>query len=80
MRAIVNVDSSPQPYQIAASWFPSYQWLQATDGLRLITPSVVWSRSKQKQDIALAQAMIRPYLTTLIRKQVDALVNGGSIP
>jgi len=107
--AIVNVDSSLQPYQvlrrtieeasqvfvpqrlspapinvpelgIAASWFPNYQWLKATDGLRLITASVNWDGSKQKQDIALAQTMIRPYLKTLSRRQVDAIVNGGSIP
>jgi hypothetical protein len=65
---------------IAASWFPNYQWLQATDGLRLITASVAWRRSTQNQKIALAQAMIRPYLKTLSRKQVNAIVNGGSIP
>jgi hypothetical protein len=65
---------------IAASWFPNYQWLQATDGLRLITASVAWKRSTQKQKIALAQAMTRPYLKTLSRKQVNAIVNGGSIP
>jgi hypothetical protein len=65
---------------IAASWFPDYQWLQATDGLRLITAGVAWTRSTQQQKIALATAAIRPYLTTLSTKQVNAIVNGGSIP
>jgi hypothetical protein len=65
---------------IAASWFPSYEWLQATDGLRLITARVAWTRSTQKQKIAVARDMIRPYLKTLSRKQVSAIVNGGSIP
>jgi hypothetical protein len=64
---------------ISASWFPDYQWLQATDGLRLITARVAWTGSTKKQKIALAQAMIRPYLKTLSRKQVSATVNGGTI-
>jgi hypothetical protein len=64
---------------ISASWFPDYQWLQATDGLRLITARVAWTGSTKKQKIALAQVMIRPYLKTLSRKQVSATVNGGTI-
>lgn len=58
---------------IAASWFPNYHWLQATDGVRLITATVAWNGSNQTQRIALARDMIRPYLTTLSRKQVDAI-------
>jgi hypothetical protein len=64
---------------ISAAWFPDYQWLQATDGLRLITARVAWTGSIKKQKIALARAMIRPYLKTLSHKQVNATVNGGTI-
>jgi len=64
---------------ISASWFPDYQWLEATDGLRLITAHVAWRGSTKKQKIALARGMIRPYLKTLSRKQVSETVNGGTI-
>lgn len=64
---------------ISASWFPDYDWLEATDGLRLITARVAWAGSTKKQKIALAQVMIRPYLKSLSRKQVSATVNGGTI-
>ena len=64
---------------ISASWFPDYDWLQATDGLRLITARIAWTGSTKQQKIALAQVMIRPYLKTLSRKQVSATVNGGTI-
>lgn len=64
---------------ISASWFPDYEWLQATDGLRLITARVAWTGSTRKQKIALAEVMIRPYLKTLSDKQVNATVSGGTI-
>jgi hypothetical protein len=64
---------------ISASWFPDYDWLQATDGLRLITARIAWTGSTKQQKIALAQVMIRPYLKILSRKQVSATVNGGTI-
>jgi hypothetical protein len=64
---------------ISASWFPDYQWLQATDGLRLITAQVDWAGSTKHQKIALARVMIRPYLKTLTPAQISATVNGGTI-
>jgi hypothetical protein len=64
---------------ISASWFPNYQWLEATDGLRLITARVDWTGSTRPQKIALARAMIQPFLKRLSHKQVSATVNGGTI-
>lgn len=62
---------------IVASWFPNDGWLKATDGLRLITATVDWKGARQKREIALAQTMIRPYLETLSRKQVEEIVSQG---
>jgi hypothetical protein len=64
---------------ISASWFPEYQWLKATDGLRLITARVDWAGATRPQRIAIARAMIQPFLKQLTRKQISETVNGGTI-
>lgn len=49
---------------LAASWFPEEDWLKTTDGVRLLTASVDWNGARQRQQIALATAIARPYLKT----------------
>jgi hypothetical protein len=58
---------SPAPVSIPrlgldAAWFPAEDWLKTTDGVRLITATVDWNGAKQRQQIALATAIARPYL------------------
>jgi len=61
---------------IEAAWFPNYDWLKATDGLRLITATVNWKGAKQSREIALARAAIRPYLKKLSAKEQQAIAQG----
>lgn len=60
---------SPAPVTVPrlgldAAWFPQDDWLKTTDGVRLLTASVDWKGAKQRQQIALAAAIARPYLRT----------------
>jgi hypothetical protein len=48
---------------LAASWFPEFGWLKATDGRVLVTATVAWNGAKQGRQIALARAVTAPYLT-----------------
>lgn len=70
---------SPPPQAIIglgleADWFPAEQQMMATDGIRLITTSVVWRGSTERQRKALAEAMTRPYMK--ITKQGREAANG----
>jgi hypothetical protein len=70
----------PGPIQISglgleASWFPNNQWLEATDGRRLVTTSVDWSGSSQSTRIELAERVTRVYLHTPHGKLAEKLSN-----
>lgn len=61
---------SPAPQDITglgidAQWFPEEQHLMTTDGIRLITATVIWPAAPQSRRRALAQAAARPYLGLL---------------
>ena len=45
-----------------ADWFPDGDYLETTDGVRLITVTIGWRGSSQAQRRGLAQAMARPFL------------------
>ncbi len=88
--ATINVDSSPQPYNVLsrtieerqqvfsptrlvpapvavlglgllASWFPPSQ-LMSTDGVRLVTTTILWSGASQGKERRLAVRVSRLYL------------------
>jgi hypothetical protein len=72
---------SPAPVAVPglgleASWFPEEDWLQATDGVRLVTTSIDWNGAKQGREIALARAVTRTYLKTPHGKAAQALATG----
>ncbi len=48
---------------IEASWFPQEMHVMTTDGIRLITVTVTWPRSREAQKRALSVAVARLYLT-----------------
>ena len=58
---------SPPPQAIPglgleADWFPAERQLMATDGIRLVTVSVIWRRAGQARERALARPLARSYL------------------
>lgn len=60
---------SPAPVAVMnlgleASWFPAYSWLMSTDGTLLITATVHLQGAKTGREIALGEAVTRPYLHT----------------
>ena len=73
---------SPPPTQVAglgleASWFPAETRLEATDGKRLITATVVnWPGAARNSEIQLARTMTVPYLKTPHGKAAQKLANG----
>jgi len=61
---------APPPQDITglgldADWFPEEQHLMTTDGVRLITATVVWPSVRQSLRRALAEVAARPYLGRL---------------
>jgi hypothetical protein len=67
---------SPPPQDITglgldADWFPEEQHLMTTDGLRLITATVVWPAARQSRRRALAEVAARPYLGRLRPQAAD---------
>lgn len=60
---------------LEAAWFPQYPQLMATDGHRLITVAVTWRHEPQRDDRALAIAMVRPFLHTPHGKAAAAIAN-----
>jgi hypothetical protein len=79
---IFPVRASPAPTQVAglgleASWFPAETHLEATDGLRLITATVVnWPGAATSSEIRLARAMTTTYLKTPHGKAAAKLATG----
>jgi hypothetical protein len=72
---------SPAPVSVTglgleAAWFPAEKQLMATDGTRLLSTSVDWRGATQKHEIALAQAVTRPYLKTPHGKAAEAIAQG----
>lgn len=47
---------------LLASWFPGPSHLMSTDGVRLVTTTVLWSGAKQAQEIRFATRISRLYL------------------
>jgi hypothetical protein len=47
---------------LEADWFPATTQLMATDGIRLITASVIWHGTTQNRRRALAETLTRTYL------------------
>jgi hypothetical protein len=47
---------------LEADWFPAREQLMVTDGLRLVTTTVIWNRTTQKRRLALAKAFTKPYI------------------
>lgn len=47
---------------LLASWFPGPSHLMSTDGVRLVTTTVMWSGAKQRKEIQLATRLSRLYL------------------
>ena len=47
---------------LLASWFPDNRQLMSTDGVRLVTTTVVWPRVKQGPEVSLATRISRLYL------------------
>lgn len=47
---------------LLASWFPGPSHLMSTDGVRLVTTTVMWSGAGQGQEIRLATSLSRLYL------------------
>jgi len=70
----------PQPVDglgLEAAWFPAATHLEATDGKRLLTATVVtWPGAATKSEIQLARAMIAPYLKTPHGKAAQAIAKG----
>ena len=58
---------------LLASWFPGPSHLMSTDGVRLVTTTVMWSGAKQAQEIRLATRISRLYLG----KSRPALAHGA---
>ena len=79
---IFPVRASPAPTQVAglgleASWFPAETHLEATDGTRLITATVVnWPGAATNSEIRLARAMTATYLKTPHGKVAQKVANG----
>ncbi|HEX4036049.1 MAG TPA: hypothetical protein VHX66_16525 [Solirubrobacteraceae bacterium] len=79
---IFPVRASPAPTQVAglgleASWFPAETHLQATDGLRLITATVVkLPGAGTKNEVRVARAMTATYLKTPHGKAAAKLAKG----
>ena len=48
-----------------ADWYPDANYVQTTDGVRLITVTVAWPGSSQEQRRALSAAIARRYLGPL---------------
>jgi len=73
---------SPAPTQVPglgleASWFPAETRLEATDGKRLITATVIdWPGATTKRQIQLARAMTETYLKTPHGKAAQKLAKG----
>jgi hypothetical protein len=47
---------------LLASWFPDDKQLMSTDGVRLVTTTVLWSRAGRAREIRLAKRISRLYL------------------
>jgi hypothetical protein len=59
---------APPPQQISglgldADWFPGTSRLMTTDGKRLVTVTVSWADTASARQLALAEAVARPYMT-----------------
>ena len=73
---------SPAPQNVAglgleAAWFPAETQLEATDGTRLITTTIVdWPGAASKRKVRLARAMTSPYLKTPHGKAAQKLAKG----
>jgi hypothetical protein len=65
---------------LEATWFPDYTELMSTDGRRLITVSVGWRGATQARELALAETMSRPYLSTPAGKRASARARGAPAP
>jgi hypothetical protein len=50
---------------LLASWFPNSSHLMSTDGVRLVTTTVIWSGARQAREIRLATQISRLYLGKL---------------
>jgi hypothetical protein len=58
---------------LLASWFPGPSHLMSTDGVRLVTTTVIWSGAKQGTEIRFATRISRLYLG----KPKPALAHGA---
>ena len=47
---------------LLASWFPGQSHLMSTDGVRLVTTTLMWSGAKQAKEIRFAARISRLYL------------------
>ncbi len=47
---------------LLASWFPGPSHLMSTDGVRLVTTTLMWSGAKQAKEVRLATKISRLYL------------------
>lgn len=62
---------------LLASWFPGPSHLMSTDGTRLVTTTVSWSRAKQAQKIGFATRISRLYLGKLRPSLAHGAPAGG---
>jgi hypothetical protein len=73
---------SPAPEDVPglgleASWFPAETHLEATDGTRLITTTIVdWPGAGPKREVPLARATTSPYLKTPHGRDAQKLAKG----
>jgi hypothetical protein len=58
---------------LLASWFPGPSHLMSTDGVRLVTITVMWSEARQGKEIRLTTRISRLYLG----KSKPALAHGA---
>jgi hypothetical protein len=54
---------------VEATWFPAQTKLQSTDDRKIITVTVAWPGASQRRELALAEAIARPYLRTSAKVQ-----------
>lgn len=62
---------------LLASWFPGPSHLMSTDGVRLVTTTVMWSGAKQAEEIRLATRLSRLYLGKLKPSLAHGAPAGG---
>jgi hypothetical protein len=66
-QSFVGARVANPPQQVAglgpyASWLPGPDELMATNGILLLSVTVTWPHARQGPQVALAKAVIRPYL------------------